>query len=87
VHNPAGCILGGVEYTNTATTQTFTTNGTQWTSLDTTNGGTYSFTVQYSGHAYTFTADLRPVSLTCTTLYVPSGRTNGTITTFGMSCP
>ncbi|MDV3292647.1 MAG: hypothetical protein LYZ70_00065 [Nitrososphaerales archaeon] len=86
-HDPAGCILNGVEYTNTATTQTFTTNGTEWMSLDTTNGGSYSFTVEYSGHSYTFTAELSPVSLICATLYVPSGRTNSTITEFKSTCP
>jgi hypothetical protein len=86
VHNPAGCILNGVEYTNTATTQTFTTNGSEWTPLDVTNGGTYSFTVQYSGQTYSFTATLRPVSVTCATLYVPSGRTNSTITEFKSTC-
>jgi hypothetical protein len=77
-HRPAACALNGVEYTNTATNMTFTTNGTEWMSLDTTNDGSYSFTVQYSGHTYAFTAGLGPLATTCATLYVPSGRTNVT---------
>ena len=85
--NPAECILNGVEYTNTATTQMFTTNGTEWMLLNTTNAGSISLTVTYSGQTYTFTAELRPVSVTCTTLYVPSGRTNSTITFATSACP
>jgi hypothetical protein len=86
MHHPGACIQNGVEYTNTAATQTFTTNGNEWVPLDTFNNGNYSFTVEYSGHRYTFTAELSPVSLTCTTLYVPSGRTNSTITQFKSTC-
>ncbi len=85
--NPMGCIRNGVESpANAVTTQTFTTNGTEWMPLDTNNGANYSFTVEYSGHSYTFTAGLRPVSLTCITLYVPSGRTNSTIQEFKSTC-
>jgi len=77
-HHQAACVLNGVEYTNTATTQTFTTNGSEWIFLDPTNDGSYSFIVQYSGHSYAFTAGLGPLTTTCATLYVPSGRTNVT---------
>lgn len=77
-HDPSACVLNGVEYTNTATTRTFTTSGTSWISLDPTNDGSYSFTIQFSGHTYAFTAGLGPLATTCATLYVPSGRTNVT---------
>jgi len=80
-HSPASCTP--------ESTRTFTTNNTEWVSLDVTDGGHYNFTVSYSGHIYTFSAPLRPVSVTCTTLYVPSGRTNNTITVFKSTstCP
>jgi hypothetical protein len=42
--------------------------------------------VTYLGQTYTFTASLRPVSLTCATLYVPSGRTSVTIEEFQTDC-
>lgn len=50
------------------------------------NNGGYSFMVKYSGQNYTITADLRPVSLTCATLFLPSGRTNITISEFQSIC-
>ena len=72
---------------NVQTTTTFTTTaGTQWYSLDSQNDAGYSFVVTYFGQTYTFQASLRPASLTCATLYVPSGRTNVTITEFENSC-
>ncbi|MHB8566955.1 MAG: hypothetical protein ACYC7D_12290 [Nitrososphaerales archaeon] len=63
-----------------------TTNGTEWYSLLSDNNGGYSFLVTYSGKDYTFDANLQPVSMTCATLFVPSGHTNVTITEFGSSC-
>lgn len=78
-HSPASCTP--------ESTRTYTTNSTEWVPLDVTNDGHYNFTVSYSGHTYTFSAPLRPVSMTCTTLYVPSGRTNSTITEFKSTCP
>jgi len=72
---------------NVQTTTSFTTTaGTQWYSLDSQNDAGYSFVVTYLGQTYTFQASLRPASLTCATLYVPSGRTNVTITEFQNSC-
>jgi len=64
----------------------FTTRGAEWYQLASDNNAGYSITVTYSGQTYNFTARLAPVSLTCATLFVPSGRTNVTITEFGMSC-
>jgi hypothetical protein len=72
-----------------ATSQTvdmFTTNGTEWHPLLSDNNYQYSFVANYQGHTFTFTATLRPVSLTCATLYVPSGKTNTTITEFANHC-
>lgn len=85
-HYPAGCSLNGVVYGNAPTTQQFVTNGSRWISLNSTNDGSYNFTVDYQGHNNTFTADLRPVSITCATIYVPSGMTDVTITEFQSSC-
>jgi hypothetical protein len=65
---------------------TFITNSTEWYSLDTTNNAGYTFAIVYSGQSYTVTADLRPISTTCATLFVPSGRMNSTITEFQSSC-
>jgi len=68
------------------TTVTFTTSGTEWYSLDSENDAGYSFLVSYSGQNYTFMANLAPVSVTCATLFIPSGRTNITITEFQTTC-
>ena len=70
-----------------ATSQEFTTNNTEWYSLGTLNLAGYSFVVTYSGQAYSFTADLRPISVTCATLYIPSGETNVTIKAGQTTCP
>lgn len=68
------------------TTLTFTTSNATWYSLPSDNVGSYSFSVSYSGQNYTFSAALRPVSLTCATLYLTSGHSNVTITEFGSTC-
>jgi hypothetical protein len=84
-NRPAYC-----DSSSPATSQTtiaFTTNSTEWYSLDTLNNAGYSFVVKYSGQTYTLTVDLRPVSGTCATLFIPSGRTNSTITGFQTTCP
>ena len=64
----------------------FTTSATEWYPLSSDSNAAYSIAAFYEGHSYNFTADLRPVSLTCATLYIPSGETNVTITTFGENC-
>lgn len=72
---------------NEQATSSFTTSaGTRWYSFDTENDAGYSFVVTYLGQTYTLQANLRPLSVTCATLYVPSGRTNMTITEFQTSC-
>jgi len=68
------------------TVTSFTTSGSEWYPLSSDSNAAYSIAAFYAGHSYNFTANLRPVSLTCATLYIPSGQTNVTITTFGMSC-
>ncbi|MGD0637288.1 MAG: hypothetical protein ABSA72_04540 [Nitrososphaerales archaeon] len=72
---------------NNQVTVTFTTSSsTEWYSLDSENNAGYSFVITYLGHTYTFTASLRPVSLTCATLYVPSGRTSVSMEEFQSNC-
>jgi hypothetical protein len=66
---------------------TFTTNGTNWYPFSGELNGGYSFSVKYSGQFYFFAAVLRPISITCAILFVPSGRTNVTITSGRTSCP
>ena len=88
-NKPAYC--GSNSYTTDSpatsqTTITFTTNSTEWYSLNTLNNAGYSFVVKYSGQSYTLTIDLRPVSTTCATLLVPSGHTNSTITELQTAC-
>jgi len=85
-HKEADVNCGGVLYTGISVATSFTTNGNMWYALDATNAGTYSFGVIYSGHAYDLSAQLEPVSVTCATLYVPSGRTNVTSTEFETTC-
>jgi hypothetical protein len=68
------------------TSVSFTSNGTEWVSLPSDNNYQYQFNVTYAGQSNTFTATLRPVSLTCATIFLPSGRTNVTITEFGENC-
>lgn len=67
-------------------TVTFTTSDTEWYSLPSDNNAGYSFTVSYSGQDYNFTATLRPVSITCATLFIPSDKTNVTINEFQTTC-
>ncbi len=83
VNTPATC--NGSPATN-QTVDMFTTNETEWRSLPSDNNYQYSFVVNYQGRTFTLTATLRPVSLTCATLYVPSGKPNITITEFGNGC-
>lgn len=68
--------------------QYFTTSGgREWYSLGTYNIGGYSILVKYSGQSYTLTAGLSPLSTTCASLYLPSGRTNVTIAYLSSTCP
>ena len=83
VNIPALC--NSIPATSQAT-EIFKTNGTEWFPLPSDNNYQYDFVANYLGHTYTFTATLRPVSLTCGTLFVPSGRTNITITEFQSAC-
>jgi hypothetical protein len=71
---------------NSQTTFTFTTNsGTEWYALNSQNDAGYSFVVTYAGQTYNFTAALRPLSATCVTLFIPSGRTSVSILGFQTS--
>ena len=83
-NDPAGC--GTSQATGQRTINFTTSADTQWYPLNSNDNFGYSFLVAYSGQTYTFHASLRPVSVTCATLYVPSGRTNTTITEFQGSC-
>ena len=64
----------------------FVTGNTEWYPFSGENNVGYSFIISYSGQNYTFKASLSPVSVTCATLLIPSGRTNLTITEFQTSC-
>jgi hypothetical protein len=86
-NEPAYC--GSATSSSAATnpaTVTFTTNSTEWYSLDSKNNAGYTFTVTYLGQTYTLEASLRPVSVTCATLFIPSGRTSVTIDEFQTNC-
>jgi hypothetical protein len=71
----------------TQTTYKFTTNDTEWYSLPADWYGGFSLAVRYSGQSYSFTVSLPVESLTCSSLYVPSGMTNATRYTFQNDCP
>jgi hypothetical protein len=71
----------------TQTTFKFTTNDTEWYSLPANWYGGFSLVVRYSGQSYSFTVSLPVESLTCSSLYVPSGMTNATRYTFQNDCP
>jgi len=81
-----GCY--GSPRTTTRVTLAFTTSNAEWYSLDTFLSGPYSMVVAYSGHSYSLSSDGGSAeSATCLSLYLPSGRTNATITTpFVMTC-
>jgi hypothetical protein len=87
-NQPAYCGNGITSSpTNNQMTVTFTTSSsTEWYSLDSENNTGYSFVITYLGQTYTFTANLRPLSLTCATLFVPSGRTSVSIEEFQTNC-
>jgi hypothetical protein len=68
-------------------TKNFTTaSNTEWYSLATQDEAGYSLVINYSGQTYNFTAGLAPLSVTCASLYIPSGKTNVTITGFQTAC-
>jgi len=69
------------------TTLTFTTNNTEWYALNSQNNAGFSLVVTYAGQAYNFTAYLRSLSLTCASLYIPSGNTDILTTEFQTTCP
>jgi len=86
-HAGADVNCNGILFWVHSVTTSFTTDGaTTWYSLDATNAGTYTFGVMYSGHVYNLSAGLEPVSVTCATLYIPSGRANVTSTEFKTTC-
>lgn len=82
-NQPAFC--GAAPATKQATV-VFTTNSTMWYPLDSNNNAGYSIVVSYQEQDYSLTVGLRPVSVTCATLFVPSGATNVTITEFQSAC-
>lgn len=67
--------------------QYFTTSGSQeWYSLGAYDIGRYSVLINYSGQSYTLAGGLAPLSTTCASLYLPSGRTNVTISSMSTAC-
>ena len=83
-NEPASC--GSMPATSRMTL-TFTTNNTEWYALNSQNNAGFSLVVTYAGQTYNFTAYLRPLSLTCASLYVPSGSTDTLTTEFQTTCP
>jgi len=83
-----GCY--GSPRTTTEVALAFTTSNAEWYSLDTLFSGPYSIVVTYSGHNYSLSSDVGQAqanTATCLSLYLPSGRTNATITTpFVLAC-
>jgi len=87
VHYEAGDDCNGVPHAGGITISSFQTDGSLWYGLDNSNAGTYSFMAEYSGHSYNFTSgEMKPVSVTCETLYLPSGRTGSSTTYMQTSC-
>ena len=52
------------------------TNSSEWYPLAGENDLGYSFAVNFADRGYDFTASTAPVSITCATRYIPSGRTS-----------
>ena len=68
----------GTESTVTQIVYAFTTNSTQWYSLNVLNAAAYQITVAYSGHTYNFNMSLGRSVFTCGTIHLPSGTFNAT---------
>ncbi|MDA4123189.1 MAG: hypothetical protein OK456_08435 [Thaumarchaeota archaeon] len=64
---------------------TFTTNGTEWYSLNDLGTLSFQITVTYLGHHYNLTMYLASSTSTCETLYLPSGNMVG-VTSSGGPC-
>ena len=78
--------VNGYPCSNPSTEDFTTTSNTKWYSLGTQNEAGYSLTVSYSGQTYNFTAGLEPLSVTCATLSIPSGKADVTIIGFQTAC-
>lgn len=85
-NQPAYCGSSPPIQATSQTTATFQTTTNEWYSLPSDNNAGYSLIVTYSGQTYNLTATLRPVTITCATLYIPSGHSNVTMTEFRTSC-
>ena len=71
-----------------STTVKFTTSKEEWYPVNASDWPSgFSVVVAYSGQSYSFTVSLPVESLTCSSLYVPSGMTNATRYTFQNDCP
>jgi len=79
--------VNGYPCSNPSTEDFTTASNTKWYSLGTQNEAGYSLTVSYSGQTYNFTAGLAPLSVTCASLSVPSGKTDVTINGLQTACP
>lgn len=86
-HLQAGDVCNGVLHPGDVTVAHFQTDGSLWYSLDDTNAGIYNFTVSYLGQPFSFVSpQMRPITGSCVTLYLPSGKTNSTYVAGGTSC-
>ncbi len=88
VQNDGGPTCNGVLYFEKGSTQAFISDGGKWQSLEMGNYGELSVTVEYSGASYHLSAGTSPLSVTCATLYVPSGRSSVVSAGYGaFGCP
>jgi len=63
-----------------------TTSGREWQPFIAEGNQGYSLVVTYANSKFDFYAVIQPSSLTCATLYIPSGRTNVTISESQTTC-
>ena len=79
--------VNGYPCSNPSTEDFTTASNTKWYSLGTQNEAGYSLVISYSGQTYNFTASLAPLSVTCASLSIPSGKTDVNISGFQTACP
>jgi hypothetical protein len=86
-HIQASDSCNGVFHPGDLTVAHFQTGGSLWYWLDDSNAGIYNFTVTYLGHPFSIVSPpMKPITGSCVTLYLPSGRTDSTYVTGGSSC-
>ncbi|MDA4118690.1 MAG: hypothetical protein OK455_10140 [Thaumarchaeota archaeon] len=86
-HIQANDSCNGVFHPGDFTVAHFQTDGSLWYWLDDSNAGIYNFTLTYLGHSVSIVSpQMKPITGSCVTLYLPSGRTDSTYVDGGSSC-